>query len=107
MTQINGGHDLSNKYWEESWLKNLESMTQSEKEISQNSSKHDIKADRLEAKNLNDKCIKQKDKLYRNAAIMGLVKTKKISMQDLISFNNENSTRKEGEPETLVSISNI
>jgi len=85
-------------------LRNLEDMT-SEKEISQKSSKYDnVKANQPEAKNLNVKCIKQSDKLYRNAAIMGLVKTKKISMQDLITFSNENSARKEDEPETLVSI---
>lgn len=106
MIQVNGGRDLSNQYWEKSFLKNLEDMTKSE-EISQSSSKHDnIKMNQPE-KNLNDKYIKQKDRLLRNAAIMGLVKTKKISLQDLTSSSNENSIRKKNESETLVSISNV
>lgn len=106
MIQVNGGRDLSNQGWEESFLRNLESMAKSKKEIPQSSSKHDnIKINQSE--NLNDKCIKQKNRLLRNAAIMGLVKTKKISLQDLTNFSNENSPRKENESEILVSIDNI
>jgi len=80
-------------------------MMQCEKNISQNSSKYDnIKVNQPKANNLNDRCIKQKDKLYRNAAFMGLLKTNKISLQDLIM--NENPIRKKDELETMVSISN-
>ncbi|KYN22711.1 PREDICTED: uncharacterized protein LOC108758833 isoform X2 [Trachymyrmex cornetzi] len=97
--EVNGGRDLSNKHWEESFLRNLKEM-QCEKDISQNSSKYDnIKVNQPRANNLNDKCIKQKDKLYRNAAIMGLLKTNKISLQDLIM--NENPIRKKDELETM------
>lgn len=106
MIQVNGGRDLSNKHWEESFFRNLEEMIQCGKDISQNSSKYDnIKVNQPKANNLNDKYIQQKDKLYRNAAIMGLLKTNKISLQDLII--NENPIRKEDELETMVSISNI
>lgn len=75
--------------------KNLEVMTTSEKETSQNCSKRDIKTNQ-ETKDLNvdNKCIK--DRLFRNAAIMGLVKTKKITLQDLIN-SNENTTNNESE----------
>lgn len=108
MIQVNGGRDLSNQGWEESFLRNLENMAKSKEEIPQSSSKHDnIKINQSEIKNLNDKCIKQKNRLLRNAAIMGLVKTKKISLQDLTNFSNENSPRKENESEILVSIGNI
>lgn len=40
------------------------------------------------------------ERWFNNAAIMGLVNTNKISLQDLISCNNENSAREENE--TLV-----
>ncbi|XP_018347582.1 PREDICTED: uncharacterized protein LOC108751723 isoform X2 [Trachymyrmex septentrionalis] len=97
--EVNGGRDLSNKHWEESFFRNLKEI-QCEKDISQNSSKYDnIKVNQPKANNLNDKCIKQKDKLYRNAAIMGLLKTNKISLQDLIM--NENPIRKKDELETM------
>ncbi|XP_011704989.1 PREDICTED: uncharacterized protein LOC105460252 isoform X2 [Wasmannia auropunctata] len=101
--EVNGGRDLSNKCWEETYSKNLNRMeTQSKNETSQNSSKHDKETENLpKAKNLNDKYIKQKDKWYRNAAIMGLVKAKKISMQDLINSSDENSARNEDGPDTL------
>ncbi|XP_018407452.1 PREDICTED: uncharacterized protein LOC108783396 [Cyphomyrmex costatus] len=98
--EVNGGRDLSNRHWEENFFRNLEKMIQCEKDISQNSSKCDnIKVNQSEVNHLNNNC-KQKVKLYRNAAIMGLVRIKKISLDDLISFNNENSIRKEDEPET-------
>ncbi|XP_071554964.1 uncharacterized protein [Temnothorax nylanderi] len=99
--EVNGGRDLSNKHWEESWSRNLEMMTKSEKEIPQNCSEHD-NINQPEAKDLNDKYIKQKDRLYRNAAIMGLVRTKKITLQDLIHYD-ENTARKNigNESETL------
>ncbi|KYM80461.1 hypothetical protein ALC53_09011 [Atta colombica] len=98
--EVNGGRDLSNKHWEESFFRNLKEMMQCEKNISQNSSKYDnIKVNQLKTNNLNDRCIKQKDKLYRNAAFMGLLKTNKISLQDLIM--NENPIRKKDELETM------
>ncbi|XP_071554971.1 uncharacterized protein [Temnothorax nylanderi] len=103
--EVNGGRDLSNKHWEESWSRNLEMMTKSEKEIPQNCSEHD-NINQPEAKDLNDKYIKQKDRLYRNAAIMGLVRTKKITLQDLIHYD-ENTARKNigNESETLRQLS--
>lgn len=107
MIQVNGGRDLSNKHWEELWMKAIENIKKPEKEIPRNCSNYDnIKTIRSETKDLNDKCIKQKNRLYRNAAIMGLVKTKKITLQDLIN-SNENIASKKNESDTLVSISNI
>lgn len=76
-------------------------MDKSEKEISQNCFKYNIKANRPKDKDLNDKYTKQKNRLYRNAAIMGLVNTKKITLQDLIYFNE--STARKKKSETLVS----
>ncbi|XP_011704991.1 PREDICTED: uncharacterized protein LOC105460252 isoform X4 [Wasmannia auropunctata] len=68
--EVNGGRDLSNKCWEETYSKNLNRMeTQSKNETSQNSSKHDKETENLpKAKNLNDKYIKQKDKCDENSA---------------------------------------
>lgn len=98
--EINGGRDLSNKHWEENFFRNLKDMDKSEKKISQNCSKYNIKANRPEDKDLNDKYTKQKNKFCRNAAIMGLVNTKKIALQDLINFN-ESTARKKNKSETL------
>jgi len=99
LIQVNGGRDLSNKHWEDMLAKNLEVMTKSEKETSQNCSKRDIKVNQeTEDLNVNNKCIE--DRLFRNAAIMGLVKTKQITLQDLIN-SNENTAK--NELETLVS----
>lgn len=77
-------------------------MTKSEKEISQNSN-YNIKINQPETKDLKDK---QKERLYKNAALMGLIKLNKITWQDLI-ISNENIASKKELEKTLVSINNI
>ncbi|XP_011881458.1 PREDICTED: uncharacterized protein LOC105569533 isoform X2 [Vollenhovia emeryi] len=99
--EVNGGRDLSNKHWEDTLARNLESMTKSQKQVSEYYMKHDkrSKANRPEAKDSNDKCIK-KNIFHRNAAIMGLVRTKKITLHDLTN-SNENTARRRNNVETL------
>ncbi|XP_011631932.1 uncharacterized protein LOC105423734 [Pogonomyrmex barbatus] len=95
MVKVNGGRNLSNEYWEEFWEKKLDEMTKSKEKITQNSPENEnIKTNQSEAEK-SKKYIKQMDKWFRNAAIMGLVKINKISLQDLIGSNNENSSEKE------------
>lgn len=77
-------------------------MSKSEKEIPQNSN-YNIK-NRPETKDLNDK---QKDRLYRNAALMGLIKINKITWQDLIISNGNIASKKDELEKTLVSINNM
>lgn len=106
--QVNGGLDLSNKHWERYWSEHLKAMTNSEKEKSQASStRTDIKthSESLPEKKLSKESIKPKPKIFKNAAIMGLVNTKKILLEDLIASNNENFARIENKLEVLVSIS--
>lgn len=50
------------------------------------------------------KLMKQKDKIFRNAAIMGLVNTNKILLEDLINSNSKSCTKEEDRLKTLVNI---
>lgn len=63
-----------------------------------------IKSNQSETKDLNDK---QKDRLYKNAAIMGLLRTKKIMWEDLITSNGNIASKKNELEKTLVSTNNV
>ncbi|EZA46707.1 hypothetical protein DMN91_012609 [Ooceraea biroi] len=88
--EVNGGVDLSNKHWEEVWSKRLQEKILSEKEVKLKFPGHnDAKAPENHSKDkeLSHRSIKNIDllnKLHRNAAIMSLVKMKKISLEDII-----------------------
>ncbi|XP_011056476.1 PREDICTED: uncharacterized protein LOC105147281 [Acromyrmex echinatior] len=62
--EVNGGRDLSNKHWEESFFRNLKKIMQCEKDISQNSSKYDnIKINQPKDLIMNENPIRKKDEL--------------------------------------------
>ncbi|XP_029166375.1 uncharacterized protein LOC114937137 [Nylanderia fulva] len=100
--EVNGGRDLSNKHWERVYMKRLENITNSEKEISPKTSNHNnITYSGSQPENLTDRINKQNNKLRRNAAIMGLVKLKQFSLENLFNPSSEISARKEDKLETL------
>ncbi|XP_012216807.1 protein PFC0760c-like [Linepithema humile] len=86
--EVHGGIDLSNKHLEEYWSEHLK------KEKSQNFSEcNDVKTySENQSKDLNNKNVLdiQMHKLRRNAAIMGILNIKKISLEDLISSSDKN-----------------
>lgn len=55
------------------------------------------------AKNLKHQLMKEKNKIFRNAAFMGLVNTNKISLEDLADFNDKNFIKEES-LKTLVKV---
>ncbi|XP_011151716.1 uncharacterized protein LOC105190599 [Harpegnathos saltator] len=104
--EINGGLDLSNKHWESFWAKHLQDMNNVEIKESHKSCSHkDTEAkseDQYEIKNSeHHQLIKREDKIFRNAAFMGLVNTKQISLEDLVSSSNKNCTKNENRLKTL------
>ncbi|KAL6444924.1 hypothetical protein ACFW04_002138 [Cataglyphis niger] len=95
--EVNGGRDLSNKNWEKLHAKYLENIINSEKEISQKTSDHNLTTcSENQSEDLSNIYIKQKHKLSRNAAIMSLLRKKQISLEDII-IPNKTSTKKENE----------
>ncbi|CAL1675337.1 unnamed protein product [Lasius platythorax] len=101
--EVNGGRDLSNKHWERTYMRQLENIINSEKEISPKTSDHNTVTaySGSQSENLDDIIIKQKHRLFKNAAIMGLVKLNQLSLENLISPSSETSARKEDKLEAL------
>ncbi|XP_012528865.1 uncharacterized protein LOC105832457 [Monomorium pharaonis] len=97
--EVNGGRDLSNKHFEENFWKQLQDEAKSEKKKSQTLSKND-NVETNQSEDLNNKCVKE-NKLLKNAAIMGLVNTKIISLQDINIFYNNNSAKEKNELKPL------
>lgn len=87
-------------------MRQLENIINSEKEISPKTSDHNTVTaySGSQSENLDDIIIKQKHRLFKNAAIMGLVKLNQLSLENLISPSSETSARKEDKLEALVNI---
>ncbi|XP_032679415.1 uncharacterized protein LOC116847931 isoform X1 [Odontomachus brunneus] len=102
---IHGGVNLSNLDWKISWEKRIEDMKKSESKESCKSSLHkDTKVnseDQPELKTSKHQLMEKNNKIFRNAAIMGLVKINKISLEDLADSSNKNCTKEESRLKTL------
>ncbi|XP_032679418.1 uncharacterized protein LOC116847931 isoform X2 [Odontomachus brunneus] len=103
--KIHGGVNLSNLDWKISWEKRIEDMKKSESKESCKSSLHkDTKVnseDQPELKTSKHQLMEKNNKIFRNAAIMGLVKINKISLEDLADSSNKNCTKEESRLKTL------
>ncbi|XP_014487899.1 PREDICTED: uncharacterized protein LOC106751514, partial [Dinoponera quadriceps] len=100
---INGGLDLSDEHWKDCWEKHLEEITNSNRKKSCELPLYkstEVNQSELKSSE-NHKLTETKNKIFRNAAIMGLVNTKKISLEDLIKSNNKSCAREEDRLRTL------